>query len=210
MELIDKGEIVRFKGQVVLTRGTDVIKSNTMETSKLRDKVNANGHVELLRNLPTGEKIKAYGDRGFFNTQTGDGYLIGNRKQSHVIYSQILSATATRTTDVFAERFDFSQTTSTGLASGRVSGKTTDPNTGDHFQFWSSSAAIDQTTQLMRLTGPTPSKLRQDTAVGHRILEGDTITVRSDGRTLFAEGNARAVFIDEIPNKEASHGADRP
>lgn len=210
MELVDKGDVVRFIGGVVLTRGNDILRADRMETNKHRDKVFANGRVHLFRKMLTGEKLNAYGDQGFFNTESGDGYLESRSKPAHLVYDKVLSSTATRELDIYADRFDFSQVRSTGVATGNVTGSTIDPNTGDHFQFWTSSADIDQGDQTVRLYGPVVSKIRQETAKGYRTIEGDVITLKSDDRTMLAEGNARAIFYDDVEKKETARGAHRP
>jgi lipopolysaccharide export system protein LptA len=199
MELIDKGNIVKFKGHVVLHRGTDVLKANHMETTKTREEVKASGRVELLRDLDTGEKLKAFGDRGFFNTTTGDGYLVGEKKLSHVIYHQSV-ATGTRVMDVYADRFDFSQTQSTGVATGRVNGTTRDAATGTDYQFWAPKAEIHQGRQQVHLTGgDDKARVRQVNESGDREIEGVAITYNLEKRTLHAVGNAQAVFVDRGP-----------
>src|SRR5690349_18993757 len=93
MELLNKGESVLFKGDVVLERGTDVIKAERMETSKFKDKVRAKGKVELIRSMPNGDKLKAYGEEAFYNAKAGDGYIFSERKPSHVIYHQVITST---------------------------------------------------------------------------------------------------------------------
>src|SRR4051812_41329151 len=77
MELQDQGQRVLFRGGVKLTRGTDILKAHEMETNKGRDKVTATGNVELFRVLSPSEKLKGYGRKGFYDTNAGEGYLLG-------------------------------------------------------------------------------------------------------------------------------------
>ncbi len=197
MELLDRGEEVLFTGKVKLERGTDVIKAGWMKTSKYKDKVNAKGNVELLRTMPDGEKVKAYGDEAFYNAETGQGHILGTKKKkSHVIYSQVVSATATRTLDMYAHRFDFSENTSTGTARGAVYGISPDVQTGTPYEFWSEKADLDNQKKNIHLTGETQPKVRQAIDNGSRTIVGDSIVYSYETKKFEANGRAQAVFVD--------------
>jgi lipopolysaccharide export system protein LptA len=178
-----------------LTRGTDVIKADRMETSKFKDRVKAKGKVELLRSLPEGDKLKAYGSEAFYNPNEGDGYILRGKKQAHIIHNQVLSSTSARQIDIYANRFDFSEVASTGTARGEVYGKSKDPDQGE-FEFWSDEAHMSQTDKSIHLTGTEQPRVRQVIPGSDRMVAGDSITYFYDGRSFEARGRAQAVFID--------------
>ena len=197
MELVDRGESVLFKGDVKLERGTDVIKADWMQTSKYKDKINAKGQVELQRFMPDGEKIKAFGDTAFFNSKSGEGYILGSRKKlSHVIYTQVVSSTASKTLDMYAKRFDFSENATTGTASGTVYGKSPDEESGMPYEFWSDQADLDNQSKSIRLTGIVQPKVKQAFPGGNRTITGDTIVYSYEAKKFQAQGRAQAVFVE--------------
>lgn len=197
MELLDKGNKVHFTDNVRLERGSDVLQSREMITNKGRDKVTAKGNVQLLRVVSENEQYRGTGASGFYDTQTGEGYLIGQNPKAHMIYTEVLSATATRHLDVYAERFDFYKTKSDVSADREVYGKTIDPETQNIYEFWSDQAFYNGQSKKVDLTGTVQPIVKEQGEKGRKDVRGDRITYFLDSRRFISEGNAQAVFIDE-------------
>ena len=196
MEVFNQVEKVVFSGGVRMERGTDILTAQTMITNKTRDKVTAEGQVVLIRHVSDTETWKGWGETGFYDTKSGAGYLIGSKKVAHVNQTEILSSTSTRVMDIFSNRFDFLKNAKQAEATGAVYGKTIDPDTLDFYEFWSEKANYDGNKRQVILSGPVPSKLRQQVKKDVRIVKGDVITYWIDDRKLLSDGNAVSVFED--------------
>lgn len=198
MELLDKGTTILFKGGVTLHRGEDVLKANEMKTTNRRDKVEATGNVRLLRTLARGETVRATGRRGFYDTKTGEGYLVSEgEKQAHVIYRDVSISTSPRRVDIFADRIDFARAANEGVATGDVKGDTTDPATGEKVYFWADKAVYRLGDRQIVLTGATQPRVQQHTAAGKRQISGETIIYYIDSRRMIADGDAEAWFVEK-------------
>lgn len=195
MELINKGDEVLFSGGVKLDRGIDHVRSRQMRTNKTRDKVTLTGNVRLVRKASSTDTWKAFGDLGFYNTKDGTGYLIGSAKRAHVERTEILSSTMTRVTDIYADRIDFAREGQRAFAQGNVYGRTTDPQTGDVYEFHSQEAEHRGDEKRVILTGPTEKPvLTQTGKKGTRRVTGKTIIYYIDTRRLVAKNAAQAVM----------------
>jgi lipopolysaccharide export system protein LptA len=195
MEVQDRGEKVIFLGHVILDKGADRIWADRMETNKGRDKVFANGNVKLLRHMSSTETINAFGREGMYDTHSGAGFILGQKEQSHVIYSQVLSSTLTRTVDILADRFDFSRATATGTATGNVYGTTFDPETKDLYKFWSDIAVYDNVEKTIHLTGKVQPHTEQQNTGIERHMHGNEITYFYESKKFISKGDAMAVII---------------
>lgn len=198
MEMVDKGQEVRFTGGVKLSRGTDTLVSREMRTNRTRDKVNVKGDVRLTRNASSTETWKAFGDSGFYDTKDGTGYLIGTVKRAHVTRTEVLSSTQTRLTDIYADRINFYREGDRAFAQGNVYGKTIDPKTGDVFEFHSQEAEHLGNEGKVTLTGPTEKPvLTQRTPKGTKRITGKTIIYYIEQRRLISKNSAEAVMLQE-------------
>ncbi len=196
MELNDKGEVVLFKDGVRLERDGDIVDARQMKTTKKRDKINASGNVKLFRKFSATETWKAFGETGYFETQTNNGYLIGGAKGAHMIRTELLSSTRTRQMDIFATRFDFSDERGHARASGKVYAKTVDPETAAQYEFWSEEADYDEKEKQIVLSGEVQSRVLQTERKGSKTVTGDTIVYRIDTRGFTSRGRAQAVFVE--------------
>jgi len=198
MEMIGKGEEVLFTGGVKLVRGTDTLISREMRTNRTRDKVNVKGDVKLIRKLSSTETWKAFGDSGYYDTKDGTGYLLGKVKRAHIMRAEVLSATQTRVTDIWADRIDFEREGQRAFAQGNVYGKTIDPKTGDVLEFRSQEAEHLGQEGKVTLTGPTEKPvLDQTTLKGTKRITGKTIIYYIDERRLISRDTAEAVIRQE-------------
>jgi lipopolysaccharide export system protein LptA len=198
MELLNKGDTVAFDGGVRLERGSDTVKADHMTTNGARDKVSAHGNVTLLRLVSSTETWRGYGSSASYDTKTGAGTLIGDKQRAHLIRTTVVVSTteAVQKMDIFAKRFDFKEGGKHALARGDVYGKSSDPDTGAGYEFWSDEALYDANSRLITLTGSTQPKLKQTTSEDFKTVIGDTITYQIDNRKLVSSGNAEAVFTD--------------
>jgi lipopolysaccharide export system protein LptA len=197
MELLDKGEKILFRDGVKLTRGTDVVTAKEMLTTKERDKVTATGNVKLFRTVSSTENWKGTGSEGFYNTRTGDGYLVKKKNKAELMRTEVISSTVTRHMNVFADRIDFAKESSKAVATGRVYGKTVDPDTNNLYEFWSDRAHYDGSGKKIILSGDSPSRVRETGERGIRNITGNVITYFMDTKKFISDGDAMAVFIDK-------------
>ncbi len=200
MTLLDKGESVQFSDGVQLDRGTDRLIAARMVTNKAREKIKAFGNVKLFRKLDNGEEWRGFGAEGFYDTKTGVGFLLGKAKQAHIVYVQVLSSTATRQIDIFAEKFDFFKINDMGIASGRVYGKTVDPETGDLYEFWAEKAVYEREKGTIVLTGEPQPLVTQKIGKETKKVQGDVVTYSLNEKKFISEGRSRAVFMGD-PDK---------
>jgi lipopolysaccharide transport protein LptA len=201
MELLEKGEKVLFRDNVRMERGTDVVQANEMVTTKERDRITATGNVRLFREISSTETWKGRGQKGFYNTKTGEGYLIGEKEQAHLIRTEVLSSTSTREINVLADRIDFTRDTAGAVADGRVYTKTFDPDTNNLYEFWSEHAVYDGKEKKMVLSGQTQPRVRESGSDGTKVITGDVITYRVEKKIFESDGNAVATFTDEGKTK---------
>ena len=197
MELLNKGADVIFKGNVRLERGGDLLLADEMRTTRERDKVTAIGNVRLTRTLSSTETVKAFGTRGHYNTQTGAGHLVGNRKQAHVVRYEEVSSTATRVTHLYANRIDFFRDEERALARGRASGSAEDPATGDRYEFTAPSAEyLGERRRVVLKTeaGEDLPVLVQLSEGERRVVSGETVIYDIDEQHLVTQGRAKAVL----------------
>ncbi|OVE77444.1 hypothetical protein BVX98_02795 [bacterium F11] len=203
MELLNKGEVILFQNGVNMKRGRDWLKAEEMETTKNRKKVKAKGSVQLLRRISDEEKLHGFGDRGYYNTQHGKGYLIGDSKKAHLIYHQILSSTQTRRIDLYAKRIDFEKEKSKAIAKTKVYGNTIDPDSGDKYEFWADQAEYFSLEKKIVLTGRPYPKVFQTGANEEKRISGKTITYYVGDQRFVAEGDAKAIFFDSEGSPKA-------
>ncbi len=201
MELVDKGENIHFTGGVRLEKGTDVLIADQMTTNRNRDKVHAVDNVKLNRKMENGEEWQGFGAEGFYNNNTGDGYLLGRAKQAQIIYNQVLSSTATRRMNVWADRVDFSKSNESGLAKGHVYGRTVDPETNELYEFWSENADYNRQKGTIVLYGSPQPLVLQTLGQDRKEVRGNVITYFVQNKRIISEGLAKAVF-DKLSNKE--------
>jgi lipopolysaccharide export system protein LptA len=203
MELLNKGDKVLFTGGVELNRGADKVLANKMTTNKKRDRVRVEGNVRLYRKISSTETWEGTGASGFYNTVHGSGYLEGAKGvKAHIVHTEILSSTSTRIVHIYADRIDFSRAPQSATATGRVEGKTVDPQTGDHFDFWAEHAFFDGTTKELTLDGTPQPVVIQTLVDGRRVLKGDKIVYFNETQHMTSEGNAEAVFEDAKGEKK--------
>lgn len=202
MELLNKGDTVLFHDGVRLEREFDTLEANEMQTNKTRDKVNAQGDVRLFRQISATETWHGYGESGFYNTQNGTGFLLGdNKKKARVVHTEILTSTMSRVMNVTADRIDFSRGAKTANAKGFVQGATTDPWTGERYEFWADQADFDEENNKVTLYGAYQPIVIQSLIQGRRTIKGDKIIYFSLEQRFRSEGNATAVFEEDRSNK---------
>ncbi len=207
MELLNKGEKVLFTGGVELNRGTDKVLAQKMTTNKKRDQVAVKGDVRLFRRVSSTETWEGAGDSGFYSTQLGSGYLMGaNGVKSSIVHTEILSSTITRVVHIYGDHIDFSRTPQQATATGRVVGKTIDPQSGDHFDFWSDHAFFDGQANEITLSGTPQPLVIQTLEKGRRVMKGDKIIYFNQSQRMISEGNAEAVFEDVKEPKDTKNG----
>jgi lipopolysaccharide export system protein LptA len=195
MEFLNKGAEVLFTGGVHLVRGTDDIKASEMRTNKERDKVTAKGDVKLFRQTSATETWRAFGDSGFYDTQSGQGYLKGKRRrQAKLVREEVVTSTITRTIVLFADRIDFSKEPQRAYAVGHVHGETTDPKTGDNYEFDAHEAEYRGDDKRVVLFGKPRPIVNQPNGPKAKRVTGDRIIYYVDERRMIAEGSARAVL----------------
>ncbi len=195
MELLNKGDTVRFSGGVRLNRGTDQLISENMQTNHERDKVYAQGDVKLFRKVSSTETWQAFGDKGFYDTQVGSGTLWGKGvKRARVVHTEVLSSTMSRVVNLRADRIDFYRETKRAYAQGTVSGEAVNPENGERFEFQSEIADFDGDKKIITLSGKTQSTAVQYTKEGRRTVTGDKIVYYTELKRMKSEGHARAVF----------------
>lgn len=196
MELIDKGEVVLFKGGVTLRRGNDVLQAAQMRTTRKKDRISANGNVRLFRRLSSTQTLKGYGQNGFYNSKTGDGYLVRGRKPARLIFVEVLSSTRTRRTDIFSDRIDFEQNPMRALATGSVYGKTIDPDTSEVYEFWSDRGEYKQSDSTVVLSGEPKPVVRLSKGDTYKRITGKTIIYNVKDQRFSAEGATKAVLVE--------------
>lgn len=197
MELVNKGNTVLFTDGVKLVRGIDQLKAARMETNQNRDRVFVKGNVRLLRTVSSTETWTGNGDKGFYDTQTGAGYLEGEKdKKARVVHTEILSSTSTRIVTLYADRIDFEREKKRSTAKGRVQGDTVDPATQEKYEFWADQADFDGAANTIVLSGETQPLVVQTVKDGSRRVWGDKIVYNTETKNMLSEGNARAVFVD--------------
>lgn len=197
MELRDKGDIVYFTDGVRLTRGPDRLVAREMVTTKSRDRVTAIGDVKLHRDVSEQEKWDGTGEKGYYDTRSGTGYLLRGRRRAHLTQTKIISSTATQKVDIDADRFDFERDPKIAVATGDVFGTTTNPDTGDVFRFWAEKAVYDGNERKVTLTGNPKPKIHQHVADGERTITGQVIIYYIDSQRLVSKDDAEAVFTEE-------------
>jgi lipopolysaccharide export system protein LptA len=203
MELLNKGENLLFSGGVTLERGDDILTAEEMESTSKRDKVKARGNVEFLRHMSGTEKLKGYGKTGTYDNKSGEGTLVGEAGKAHVIYYDVLSSTLTRKMDIYATRFDFSQSRSSSAATGMVYGITVDPETDDTYEFWAERADYLGQEKKLVLSGMPPPRIQQVNGEKRSDVRGNIIIYYMDSKRMISEGDAQAVFVD--PQKQESN-----
>ena len=166
MELLKKGEVVLFKEGVRLDRGPDSLKAREMETTNKRDKVKARGDVQFIRHMSSTETLRGFGRSGFYNTQKGEGYLQGGIRRAHLIYQEVITSTQTRRVDIYAKKIDFLRNRSKAIARHKVYGKTTDPESGDKYEFWADKAEYFGDEKKIILTGQKKTQSSTNNAGG--------------------------------------------
>jgi len=127
---------------------------------------------------------------------------VGTTTKAHVIHVEVLSSTASRVVDVYADRIDFLRLSQQATATGRVEGHSTDPATGDVYNFWSDEAFFDGQTDQIVLSGIVPSVVVQVLENGTRTIKGDKIVYFDKDQRMISEGNAQAVFEDRGDGKK--------
>jgi len=78
MEVLKRGEITRFLGNVRLVRGKDVIVSDLMEHYEKKDYVVGKGNVHLSTYPEESIRLEAFSDRLTYNVQNRNTILTGN------------------------------------------------------------------------------------------------------------------------------------
>jgi lipopolysaccharide export system protein LptA len=203
MEMINKGETVLFVDGVQLDRGTDRVQANRMETNKQRDQVKTKGNVRLFRQVSSTETWQGFGESGFYNTQNGTGYLLGEgKKKARIVHTEVLSSTVTRVVHLTADRIDFMREAKKATAKGFVQGDSVDQITGDRYEFWSDVADLDGESNKVTLYGASQPIVIQTAVEGRRRVRGDKIVYFTESHRLSSEGNAEAVFEDERSQKK--------
>lgn len=197
MELLNKGEVVVFSGNVHLVRGDDDMRAAEMKTNKARDRITARGRVRLVRIASATETWKGFGDVGHYETQTGTGYLLGLDKRARMVREEVVSSTETRTMEILADRIDFSREPQRAFARGSVFGTTTDPETGERYEFRAAEAEYRGAERRIILFGEPRPVLTQSGGPKTRRITGDRIIYYLDQRRLISEGSARAVTREE-------------
>lgn len=197
MELLEKGEKVLFRKGVRLVRGIDTVEANEMVTNKGRDRVTATGNVRLHRNVSSTETWRGRGQEGFYDTKTGEGYLLGKKDQAHLTRTEILSSTTTRELNVLADRIDFSENAARAVAQGRVYAKTIDPETSNLYEFWSDHAVFDNHEKILTLTGKKQPLVKESAEGETKTITGDVITYQVEQKVFVSDGNAVAIFLGE-------------
>jgi len=199
MELLDKGEKVMFKNGVRLERGDDVVEAQEMITTKERDRVNAYGNVKLFREVSSTETWRGRGNEGYYNTKTGEGFLVGEKEQARLIRTEVLSSTSTRELNVVADRIDFerNENQSGAVAKGRVYTKTIDPDTNNLYEFWAEEAVYDGKEKKLTLTGKKQPRVRESGVKGTKNIRGNVIVYRVEEKIFISDGDAVAIFVDE-------------
>jgi lipopolysaccharide export system protein LptA len=142
------------------------------------------------------ETWKGRGAEGFYNTKTGEGYLLGKKDQAHLIRTEILSSTSTREINVLADRIDFERDASQAVATGRVYTKTIDPETKNLYEFWSDRAVYDGNGKMLTLTGNVQPRVKESAVGGTKVITGDVITYQVEKKVFVSDGNAVVVFVD--------------
>ena len=196
MDLLNKGAEVRFVGGVHLVRGTDDMRAREMRTNRERDKITARGDVKLFRQTSATETWRAFGESGFYDTQTGRGFLKGKRRrQAKLVREEVVTSTITRTMVITADRIDFSREPQRAYAVGHVHGQTTDPRTGDFYEFDAHEAEYrgDNDKRVVLFGKPRPV-VKQPNGPKAKQVTGDRIIYYVDERRMIAEGSARAVL----------------
>ena len=199
MEVLEKGERIHFSGGVKLIRGSDVLTASDMETTKRRDKATAHGNVKFTRIVSEMEKWDGSSQRGFYDTQTGEGYLEGDSgARAHLIQTKILSSTSTQKIDVLAHRFDFSKDKDKAVGTGEVYGKTVDPRTEELYEFWSERADYDGVEKKITLTAVKKKKpvALQTKGNSQKRITGNLVIYYIESQRFTSEGEAEAVFSD--------------
>lgn len=208
MDILEKGEAVVFTGDVRLVRGDDILTANEMRTTRTRDSVTATGNVRLYRRMSSTESLTAYGQRAFYETSTGGGYLVGNHKQARVVHAAVLSSTMTREMEIRADRIDFYREGQRALAKGKVTGETLDPQTRNYYEFASPEAeyrgdAREIVLRADNVTSPGNKPIVvQLTAEERRTLTGDSITYHLEGERLESVGGSKAVIRRKAEKKK--------
>jgi lipopolysaccharide export system protein LptA len=201
MELLEKGEKVLFRDNVRMERGTDVVQANEMVTTKERDKLSARGNVRLFREVSSTETWRGRGAEGFYNTKTGEGYLVGRVEQANLIRTEVLTSTSSREINVLADRIDFERNVSQAVATGRVYTKTIDPETKNLYEFWSDRAVYDGANKMLTLSGDVQPRVKETASDGTKIITGNTITYQVERKVFVSDGDAVAVFLDDGEKK---------
>lgn len=196
MELLDKGERVIFKGGVTLERGGDVLKAREMTTNKRRDKVVAVGDVQLFRRVSSTETFRAFGDRGRYDTNLGQGQLEGKSKPAHLVHTVVASTAGARIVHIYASTIDFSNKDQKAVARGAVRGSTTDPETKEEYKFWSETAEWEGQQRKVTLSGTPLPLVKQTAGTESKTITGQRIVYFIDGKQVISEGSAKAVFLD--------------
>lgn len=194
MELLNKGQEVLFTKGVRLERGKDIIEAQQMKTDKSRKKIFASGKVKLFRKNSSTESWKGQGDTGFYNTESGEGYLVGNSKPAFVTRTEIVSSTQSRTVDLWAHQIDFFEQHQQAEANGNVTGQFVDPETMDKYEFLSDRAKFDGKTNELILSGETLPSVTQNSLSSRRRIVGETITYNSQSRKMVSEGQSQVVM----------------
>ncbi len=197
MELLDKGDRVLFRDNVRMERGTDVVQANEMVTTKMRDKITATGNVRLFRAVSSTESWRGRGQKGYYDTKTGEGYLFGQKEQAHMTRTEVLSSTTTREINVLADRIDFDREASKAVATGRVYTKTIDPDTKNLYEFWAERAVYNGNEKTLVLSGEEQPRVKESGGDGTKVITGDVITYKVEQKVFVSDGDAVAVFVDD-------------
>lgn len=78
MEVLGRGEITRFLGNVKLVRGKDVITSDIMEHYEKKNYIVGEGNVHLIAYPEESIKLEAFSDRLTYNVDSKKSTLTGN------------------------------------------------------------------------------------------------------------------------------------
>ncbi|NIO18529.1 hypothetical protein GTN42_03675 [bacterium] len=84
MEVLERGEITRFLGNVKLVRKKDVVTSDIMEHYEKKNYVVGKGNVHLIAYPEEDVKLEAFSDRLTYNIDNRKSILTGNPELSRI------------------------------------------------------------------------------------------------------------------------------
>jgi len=85
MEVLEKGDVLIFEGNVRVRRGTDELRANIVKSYEKEYRIEAYGKVKLERYTREGEKWEIWGDRGIWSKIVSSGTIWGDQKQVRIL-----------------------------------------------------------------------------------------------------------------------------